>query len=143
MAGRQSVRITRSRPGRLAIASEIALSSAYGARPRRGAPPERVDEDGDVEDALAALRTLSTPSLMPVRRDLLRHVLALLPPAAAQVIRLRFFDALDAATVAERLGIERAAVDQRVARAKRQLRDALAARPDLAEELRRGHPRLY
>lgn len=98
-------------------------------------------EDGDVEDLLAELRTLSTPSLVPVRADLLDRVLQLLPPGAAEVLRLRFVDDLDAAAVADRFGIERAAVDQRVARAKRLLRAALLTHPELAAELRLAHPR--
>jgi DNA-directed RNA polymerase specialized sigma24 family protein len=59
------------------------------------------------------------------------------------VLRLRFVDDLDAAEVATRLGIARAAVDQRVARAKRLMREALDANPELAAELRQPHPRLY
>lgn len=99
--------------------------------------------DADVTEVLASLRTLATPSLASVRDDFLERLLGLLPPASAEVLRLRFVDDLDATEVADRLGIGRAAVDQRVARAKRQIREVLAAHPDLAAELRRGHPRVY
>ena len=104
---------------------------------------EAIDDDGGVEEAVKLLRAFQTPSLLPVRADLLDRVLGLLAPEAAEVLRLRFVQDLDAASVATQLGIGRAAVDQRVARAKRLLRDALAGRPDLADELHHGHPRLY
>lgn len=106
-------------------------------------PQEPQAPDGGVEEVLTSLRGLTTPSLVPVRAGFLEQLLGLLAPASAEVLRLRFVDDLDAAEVAERLGIERAAVDQRVARAKRQLREVLASQPDLAAELRNGHPRLY
>lgn len=106
-------------------------------------PQEPQAPDAGVAEVLASLRGLTTPSLAPVRAGLLEQLLGLLAPASAEVLRLRFVDDLDAAEVAERLGIERATVDQRVARAKRQLREVLAAHPDLAAELRQGHPRLY
>ena len=100
-------------------------------------------EESDVEDLLHSVRTLATPSLAPVQTDVLERLLALLPPGSATVLRLRFVDDLDAAEVATRLGIARAAVDQRVARAKRLMRKALGADPELAAELRQPHPRLY
>ena len=106
-------------------------------------PPAGQAPDGGVAEVLASLRGLTTPSLAPVRADFLARLLGLLSPASAEVLRSRFVDDLDATETAERLGIERAAVDQRVARAKRQLRDVLATNPDLAAELGQGHPRLY
>lgn len=110
-------------------------------REREVAPP--ADHDGGVEEVLVRLRAPRTPSLFPVSAELLKRVLGLLPPDAAEVLRLRFVEDLDAASTATRLRIGHAAVDQRVARAKRLLRDALAGRPDLAAELRLAHPRLY
>lgn len=112
-------------------------------RQEREVPPAQDDRDGDVEEVLGRLRAPLTPSLFPVRADLLERVLGLLPPEQAEVLRLRFVEDLDAATVATQLGVGRAAVDQRVARAKRMLREALHTRPGLAAELRRMHPRLY
>lgn len=110
---------------------------------KREVSPATEDRDGEVEKVLGLLRGLVTPSLFPVREELLARVLGLLPPEAAEVLRLRFIEDLDAASVATQLSITRAAVDQRVARAKRLLRDALVARPHLAEDLRSTHPRLY
>ena len=101
------------------------------------------DPDAGVAEVLASLRGLNTPSLAPVRAGFLERLLGLLAPAFAEVLRLRFVDDLDATEVADRLGIERAAVDQRVARAKSQLRGVLAGHPNLAAELRQGHPRVY
>ena len=105
--------------------------------------PRPQDPDAGVTEVLAQLRGLTTPSLAPVRAGFLERLLGLLNPAFAEVLRLRFVHDLDATEVALRLGIGRAAVDQRVARAKRQLREVLTAHPDLAAELRQGHPRLY
>lgn len=106
-------------------------------------PPVAQAPDGGVAEVLASLRGLATPSLAPVRAGFLQRLLGLLSPASAEVLRLRFVDDLDATEVAARLGVARTTVDQRVARAKRQLREVLDAHPDLASELRRGHPRLY
>ncbi len=108
-----------------------------------GRPREPQAPDAGVADVLASLRGLTTPSLAPVRAGFLERLFGLLAPASAKVLRLRFVEDLDATEVAERLGIGRAAVDKRVARAKRQLRELLATHPDLAAELRQGHPRLY
>lgn len=100
-------------------------------------------EDWDVDDLLQSVRTLATPSLAPLKADVLEQLLGLLPPGSATVLRLRFVDDLDAAEVATRLGITRAAVDQRVARAKHLMRESLTAHPELDAELRQPHPRLY
>lgn len=136
-----------ARPANVSAWLEVAVRNEatdfLRKRRRRREHEELPSPDTDVDDVLASLRTLSTPSLAPVRSGLLEQLMGLLPPVAADVLRLRFVDDLDAAEVAARLGIGRAAVDQRVARAKRQLREALAAHPDLLAELRRPHPRLY
>lgn len=100
------------------------------------------DQDG-IQDILSRLRATRTPSLFPVRKDLLDRVLGLLPSDAAEVLRLRFVEDRDAATVAAQLGIGRAAVDQRVARAKARLQAQLRARPDLLDELHADHPHIY
>ena len=136
-------------PDNAAAWLEVAIrneASDFLRRLRRRREREVVpaaDHDGDVEEVLVRQRAPRTPSLFPVRADLLKRVMGLLPPDAAEVLRLRFVEDLDAASVATQLAIERATVDHRVARAKRLLRAALLARSDLAEELRRTHPRLY
>jgi DNA-directed RNA polymerase specialized sigma24 family protein len=56
--------------------------------------------DAGLEHALASLRGLRTPSLAPVRAGFLERLLGLLAPAAAEVLRLRFVDDLDAGEAA-------------------------------------------
>ena len=84
------------------------------------------------------------PTSLPViSQELIEEILSLVSPEDAEVIRLRHLDRLPAADVAEILHIAPAAVDQRVSRAVRRLRQAVGGRPDLVEELQRPHPRNY
>lgn len=104
------------------------------------------DAIDDQEDALiqALAGGLSQhPSAGPVRDDLVARIFALVPEADADVIRQRFLGGRPAIKVAADLGITPAAVDQRAKRAKKKLRDALAARPDLLAELKQSHPATY
>ena len=71
------------------------------------------------------------------------QIFELLPLEDASVLRRRFISDESATDIAQELGISRASVDQRVTRARSRLRAALAARPDLIEELRAGHPHIY
>lgn len=99
--------------------------------------------DDDPVTLMADLVNTRTPSLAVVRSELVASILQELPADQADVIRRRYLDGWSAAHVAKELGISPAAVDQRASRARRTLQEALERRPDLAEELRRKHPRPY
>jgi RNA polymerase sigma-70 factor, ECF subfamily len=100
--------------------------------------------DDEVDSLLdAVLRSPAIASAPAVRADLFSSIFALVPVEDARLLRRRYVDGHSAAELAEELGISVANVDQRTTRAKRKLRDALTARPDLMDELRAPHPHLY
>ncbi len=102
--------------------------------------------DEDAYDVVADLmektksRQASSPAISALLRD---EIFSLISDEEAQLLRLRFVEDMSAAEVAAELGITGSNVDQRVTRAKKKLRTALAQRPDLVDELRTSHPRLY
>ena len=83
------------------------------------------------------------PSMPAVGDAVINQVFGLLPPADADLLQRRLVDDVEPADLADELGISRAAVDQRVSRAKARLKAALAAQPELLAELRAGHPHIY
>lgn len=113
----------------------------HAARDRR---PEHPVAGDDPLGPLVDLMSTQLASLMPVREDLLDRVLELLPDERTRtVLRYKYLDNLSSREIGEELGMEPNTVDQVASRGKRQLREALASRPDLVEELRRAHPRNY
>jgi RNA polymerase sigma factor (sigma-70 family) len=100
--------------------------------------------DDEVDSLLGTvLRSPAFASAPAVRADLFASIFALVSVEDARLLRRRYVDGHSAADLAAELGISVANVDQRTTRAKRKLRDALAARPDLMDELRAPHPHLY
>lgn len=117
------------------------------AKGRREAREVALDdpENDFLEDYVRESRAERVASLKPVRDEFLANVLALIPTDAGDLLRRRFMEGESAKEAAERLGILPAAVDQRVRRAKADLRDALDldANRDLKDEFGAPHPRLY
>lgn len=95
----------------------------------------RIDPFGD-DTMTALLRPQASLTARVVATEIQRAVLDLLPAEDRNLLTARFVHGLTSASVASRLGVTPAAVDQRVARAKERLRDALVLRPDLMEALR-------
>lgn len=114
---------------------------------RRGKrkPAQNFGAGGDDPVALlmATLRAAGTPSLVVVGDDVWQAALQLVSSADADVLRRRFLDGVSAADLAAEYGVSRAAIDQRTARAKARMRDALADRPDLVAALQSGHQHAY
>jgi RNA polymerase sigma factor (sigma-70 family) len=122
------------------------ITDGWRAAQRRPAVAEVDDPDGDPYDVVAELMEMARsrqPSMPAVGDAVIALVFRLLPPADAELLQRRLIDDADPADLADELGIGRAAVDQRVSRAKARLKVALSACPDLLAELRAGHPRLY
>ena len=112
-------------------------------RVKQAAPLKDADDPFDVvADVMEKAR--SRQASMPAVGDaLIDQIFALVSDKDARLLKSRYVDDASAADIAEELGISRASVDQRVARAKGSLREALKARPDLAVELRASHPKAY
>jgi RNA polymerase sigma-70 factor, ECF subfamily len=117
-----------------------AIVDRFRAEGRR--PTDRLDDD-PVRLAVAAMRSGRTTSDRALELQLLRRILGLIPADDARLLRNRYLDGHNSASIAARLGITVAAADQRTTRAKKRLREALEQRPDLVAELRSGHPRPY
>lgn len=104
------------------------------------------DPDGDPYDVVADFMERARsrqPSIPAVEDAVIDQVFELLPPADAALLQRRYVDDIDPANLADELGISRAAVDQRVSRAKARLQSELGAKPELLAELRAGHPHIY
>ena len=93
--------------------------------------------------AIAAMRSTQFASAPAVSQKVLESIFALIPSTDADLLRRRYLKSHAAAELAAELGISVANLDQRTTRAKRKLRDALVARPDLVDELRAPHPHIY
>lgn len=122
------------------------ITDGWRAAQRRPAVAEVDDPDGDPYDVVAELMEMARsrqPSMPAVGDAVVDQVFGLLPSADADLLQRRLLDDADPADLADELGISRAAVDQRVSRAKARLKVALSARPNLLAELRAGHPHLY
>ncbi|NCD15980.1 MAG: sigma-70 family RNA polymerase sigma factor [Actinobacteria bacterium] len=135
-------------PSNVAAWIETTTSHAIVDRVRADARHHPVDNhvghgDDPVGTALAELRSTQFASASVVRRKLLRAIFALIPTEDADLLQLRYLHDRPAADVAAQLGITVANLDQRTTRAKRKLRTALEARPDLLAELRAPHPHVY
>jgi RNA polymerase sigma factor (sigma-70 family) len=134
-------------PENVAAWFETATSNAIIDRARAvdRRPAANFAEGGDdpVSLAIAAMCSTQFASASAVSRKLMSSIFALIPTEDARLLRKRYLKNHAAAELAEELGISVANLDQRTTRAKRRLRDALEARPDLVEELRAPHPHLY
>lgn len=134
-------------PTNVAAWFETATSNAVidraRAADRRPAADFTEGADDPVSLLVAAKRSSQFTSLEAVQKKLIASTLGLLPPEDGELLRRRYLDRESAADVAADLAITVTALDQRTTRAKRKLRDALAARPDLVEELRVPHPHVY
>ena len=82
---------------------------------------------------------MRSPSMQVARARFLQEVLSLVRQEDAELLRQRYVDGATAADLAQQMNVTVNTIDQRTTRAKRALREALAARPDLVDELRRGH----
>lgn len=137
-------------PANVAAWFEIATANAIidraraeARRPAQTHPHDDGGEDDPVALAIAAVRSTKQPSAVAIRHKLLRAIFTLIPAEDARLLLDRYVDGYPAARLAADLGITVANLDQRTTRAKRRLRDALEARPDLVKELRAPHPHVY
>ncbi len=127
----------------LETATSNAIIDRIRANERR--PADNFAEGGDdpLSLAIAAMRSSQFASAPAVSQEVLDRIFALIPEADAYLLRERYLKDYSASELAGELGITVANLDQRTTRAKRRLRDALADRPDLVEELRAPHPHVY
>ncbi len=136
-----------SAPDNIAAWLETAASNAIIDRVRaiQRRPADNFAEGGDdpVSLAIAAIRSSQFASAPAVREEVLASIFALVPSDDAHLLRQRYLKNYSAAELAAELGISVSSLDQRATRAKRKLRDALAGRPDLVDELRAPHPHVY
>lgn len=136
-----------SAPDNVAAWLETATSNAIIDRIRANErrPADNFAEGGDdpLSLAIAAMRSTQFASAPAVSEKVLAGIFALVPTGDAHLLQQRYLKNYSAAELAEELGITVANLDQRTTRAKRRLRDALADRPDLVEELRAPHPHVY
>ena len=134
-------------PAKVAAWFETATSNAIVDRfrvdGRRPADNFAEGEEDPVSLAIAAMRSKQLASAPAVSKELLDSILALIPAEEAGLLRQRYIDQDRAAELATELKTSVDNVDQRLTRAKNKLREALIKRPDLVEELRNPHPRVY
>lgn len=134
-------------PDNVAAWFETTTSNAIidRARVAERRPADNFAEGGDdpVSLAIAAMRSTQLASAPAVSQKVLAAIFDLIPTEDAHLLRQRYLKNDAAADLADELGITVANLDQRTTRAKRKLRDALAARLDLVEELRSPHPHIY
>lgn len=130
----------------LETATGRLITDRWRGEQRRPLVAEAADRDGDPYDVVADFmeRARSRQPSMPAVGDaVVDQVFDLLPPADAALLQRRLLDDADPAALAEELGISRAAVDQRVSRAKARLQATLLDDPQLLADLRAGHPHIY
>lgn len=136
-----------SAPDNVAAWLETATSNAIIDRIRANErrPADKFAEGGDdpLSLAIAAMRSTQFASAPAVSEKVLSSIFALVPTGDAHLMQQRYLKNYSAAELAEELGITVDNLDQRTTRAKRRLRDALADRPDLVDELRAPHPHVY
>lgn len=134
-------------PDNVAAWFEVTTGNAIIDRVRAAdrRPADNFAEGGDdpVSLAINAMRSTQLASAPAVSRKVLAAIFDLIPIEDAHLLRQRYLKNDVAAELAAELGITVANLDQRTTRAKRKLREALAARLDLVEELRNPHPRVY
>ncbi|WP_165357010.1 RNA polymerase sigma factor [Nocardioides zhouii] len=122
------------------------ITDRWRAEQRRPAVAEVEDHEGDPYDVVADFMEVARsrqPSMPAVGDAVINQVFGLVPPADADLLQRRLVDDVEPSDLADELGISRAAVDQRISRAKARLRAALAAQPELLAELQAGHPHAY
>ncbi len=134
-------------PANVAAWLETATSNAIVDRARadqrRPADNFAEGEEDPVSLAMAVMRSTQFASAPAVSREVIDNLFALVSAEEAHLLRRRYIHNDTAAELAAELGISVANLDQRTTRAKRGLRDALTARPDLVEALRNPHPHVY
>ena len=127
----------------LETATANAIVDRARAAERRPAAPFAEGGYDPVSLVIAAMRSTHFASAPAVSQKVMDCIFALVPSTDADLLRRRYLKNHTAAELAAELGITVANLDQRTTRAKRKLRDALAARPDLVDELRAPHPHIY
>jgi RNA polymerase sigma factor (sigma-70 family) len=130
----------------LETATGRLITDRWRAEQRRPAAAVVQDTDGDPYDAVADFVEVARsrqPSMPAVGDAVINQVFGLLPPADADLLQRRLVDDVEPADLGDDLGISRAAVDQRVSRARARLKAALVAQPELLAELQAGHPHVY
>jgi RNA polymerase sigma factor (sigma-70 family) len=130
----------------LETATGRLITDRWRAEQRRPAAAVVQDTDGYPYDVVADFVEVARsrqPSMPAVGDAVINQVFGLLPPADADLLQRRLVDDVEPSDLGDDLGISRAAVDQRVSRAKARLRSALAAQPELLADLKAGHPHVY
>ena len=127
----------------LETATANAIVDRARAAERRPTAPFAEGGDDPASLAIAAMKSTQFASAPAVSQKVLESIFALIPSNDSDLLRRRYLKSHAAAELAAELGISVANLDQRTTRAKRRLRDALVARPDLVDELRAPHPHIY
>lgn len=127
----------------LETAASNAIVDRVRADQRRPADNFAEGEEDPVSLAMAVMRSTQFASAPAVSREVIDNLFALVSAEQAHLLRRRYIQNYTAAEVAAELGVSVANLDQRTTRAKRELREALSARPDLVAALRNPHPNVY
>lgn len=130
----------------LETATGRLITDGWRAERRSPSVVEVADRDGDPYDIVADFMEKARsrqPSMPAVGDAVIQKIFGLLLPADAALLQRRFVDDVDPDHLADELGISRAAVDQRVSRAKARLKAALDAQAELLADLRAEHPHIY
>jgi RNA polymerase sigma factor (sigma-70 family) len=120
----------------------VTLNAARARREDPRVPVKR----GDGADPIDLLFILAAPqltSLLAISHELVEAFLALVSERDREIIRLKHLHKRSAADIGEELSMAANAVDQAASRAVSRLRAAAEQRPDLVQELRNPHPRVY
>lgn len=122
------------------------ITDRWRAERRRPPVAGLDDPGGDPYDAVADVveRARSRQPSMPAVGDaVIDQVFNLVASADADLLQRRLVEDVDPVQLADELGISRAAVDQRVSRARARLQAALFDQPELLADLRAAHPHVY
>jgi len=110
----------------------------------RKAPEDLLVDDDDDLDFVEVLGVVhSGASYVGVKADVWRRAFALICEEQRELLDLKYFDGMGAADIAMRRGISVDAAHKAVQRARKAFTAALAQEPELADELRRPHPKIY
>lgn len=118
-------------------------------RAEKAHPEEALDDSFPVLPGGVAVNSwlhqviASGPGKKVARDVLLEEIFGLVSPDEAKLIRLKHLHNLSSQEIAEELGLSEDTVNTRVSRARRALRQALAARPDLVQELHAPMPQPF
>lgn len=100
------------------------------------------DEDG-VAEGLRTMFGVKGTSLQPVRDAVWTQAFDLIPEKNRRILKMVYYNGMPAHEIAEELGKSVAAANKAIQRARKSFRDALELQPELADELKRPHPKVY